>query len=287
MDRAPLRELALRCHNLLEPLHAMVYFAPEAERMFTEAGLRAGRMSYFAGRAAPLGPVGPGVVTATFYSFSPALVARHIPKAWDAVAPAEVVTLRFRVAETALRRLLGDAADSPEVVELGALLREAALAASPEGRPLFAAHADLEWPDDPILTLWHGATLLREFRGDGHLAALVAEGLSGLAALITHTATGQGFRAEVSKELRGWSDDEWAAAEDDLRVDGFLDTEGRLTERGRRQREVVEERTTAASLAPYRALGEQGAHRVAELARPLARTALKAGAIPRDLFSNG
>ncbi|WP_298176353.1 hypothetical protein [Saccharomonospora sp.] len=285
MDRAVACELALRCHNALEPLHSFVYFSPEVERVFVDAGLEDGRMAYLASRAAPMGPVGAGVVTATFYNFNPRLVARHIPKAWSLVDPAEVVELRFQAAESALRRLLGDAAESPELAELAGLVREAAENCSPEGRALFAAHADLAWPDGPVATLWHGVTLLREFRGDGHIAALVAEGLSGLQAIVTHTATGKGFRADVARKLRGWSEQEWAAAEDALRGQDLLDEEGALTDRGRAQRDAIEERTDEAASGPYRLLGKDKARCIVELAKPLSRTVLKAGAIPRDLFA--
>lgn len=286
MDRAVAQELALRCHNALEPLHSFVYFAPEVEQAFVAAGLENGRMTYFAGRAAPLGPVGPGVVTATFYNFNPRLVERHIPAAWTLVDPAELVNLRFEAAEAGLRRLLGEAADSPEVRELAELVRQAAEECPVEGRPLFAGHADLAWPDGPVATLWHGVTLLREFRGDGHIAALVGEGLAALPALITHTATGTGFRTDVARRLRGWSEQEWAAAEEALREQGIVDGTGALTEQGHALRESVEERTNAAAAGPYRRIGEDNARRIAELAKPLARTVLKAGAFPRELFAN-
>ncbi|ACU95793.1 SCO6745 family protein [Saccharomonospora viridis] len=286
MDRAVAHELALRCHNALEPLHAFVYFSPEVEQTFVDAGLEADRMTYFAGRAAPLGPVGAGVVTATFHNFNPRLVARHIPRAWELVDPSDIVTLRFQAAESGLRRLLGEAAEAPELIELAALVREAAELCPPEGRPLFAAHADLPWPDGPVAAVWHGATLLREFRGDGHVAALVAEGVSGLEALVTHTATGKGFRADVARRLRGWSEQEWAAAEDALRDQGVLDDTGTLTDRGRARRDALEERTNDAASTPYRLLGEDKVRRIVELAKPLSRTVLKAGAIPRDLFAN-
>lgn len=287
MDRAVASEVALRCHRVLEPLHAVVYFAPEVEQSFADAGLEDGRMAYFAGRAAALGPVGAGVVSATFYNFNPRLVARCIPKAWSLVEPAEVLKLRFAGAEAALRRLLGDAAEAPELAELAGLVREAAEACTPEGRPLFAAHADLPWPDGPVATLWHGASLLREHRGDGHIGVLVSEGLSGIEALVTHIATGKGFRLDVAKRLRGWSDEEWATAEQGLREREILDADGALTEQGQALRARLEERTDEVSSAPYRTIGEDSARRIAELAKPFTRTVLKAGGIPQELFARG
>jgi hypothetical protein len=119
---------------------------------------------------------------------------------------------RFEGVDTALRRLLGEGViASPEVSEAAELARAASDGCTSEGRPLYAAHADLNWPAEPHLVLWHAITLLREFRGDGHIAALVAAGISGLGALITHTATGKGFLEPAAKATRGWSDDQWNA----------------------------------------------------------------------------
>ncbi|MCC5698181.1 hypothetical protein LH612_34120, partial [Klebsiella pneumoniae] len=146
---------------------SMIYFAPEAEKNFTALGLEPGRMSYYAGRAAAMGPVGPGVVAATFYNFNPASVAKSIPRAREIAAPQVVLTARFEAADAALHRYLGaEVLESELVGRTAQLAQEAALACTPEGKPLFAAHADLPWPQEPHLKLWHAATLLREFRGD-------------------------------------------------------------------------------------------------------------------------
>src|SRR3954462_12050805 len=211
-----------RAHRAIEPLHSHMYFAPEHDDRFAALGLRPGRMSYFAGRAAPMGAVGAGVVAATFYNFSPSLVARHIPRAWTLAAPEQVIAARLDAARASLTRLLGDAAGAPEVGELADLLREACSVLTPEARPLYAAHADLPWPEEPLLQLWFGATLLREHRGDGHLTALLSAKLTGLEALVTHTVTGRGFVPEAAKATRGWSDEEWDAATVSLTERGLL-----------------------------------------------------------------
>src|SRR3954449_3603995 len=144
------RQVVARAHRAVEPLHNHLYFAPEQDEHLTAVGLRPGRMCYFAGRAAPMGAVGPGVVAATFYNFSPSLIARHIPRAWTLAAPEQVVATRFAAARASLTRLLGgpEAADAPEVAELAGLLRAACAALTPEGRPLYAAHAELPWPEE-------------------------------------------------------------------------------------------------------------------------------------------
>src|SRR3984893_18519184 len=173
--------LARSAHNATNSLHSLIYFVPETEQQLTSVGLRAGRMCYFAGRAAPMGAVGAGVVTATFYNFSPHLVARSIPLAWDLASPDAVAAARLAEADAALRRVLGPAViASADMATRAALLRDAASACGAEGRPLYAGHADLDWPDAPHLVMWHAVSLLREHRGDGHIAALVAAGLAGI-----------------------------------------------------------------------------------------------------------
>ena len=167
--------LARSAHNATNSLHSLIYFAPETEQHLTSVGLRAGRMCYFAGRAAPMGAVSGGVVTATFYNFSPGLVARSVPAAWELASPAVVTGARLAAADAALTRLLGpDVIASADMITLAALLRDAAGACGAEGRPLYAGHADLDWPDAPHLVMWHAVSLLREYRGDGHVCALPA-----------------------------------------------------------------------------------------------------------------
>nr|WP_035804146.1 hypothetical protein [Kitasatospora mediocidica] len=275
-----------RCYNALSPLHSLIYFAPEAEAEFTALGLRAGGMSYLAGRAAAMGAVGAGTVAATFYNFNPSLVARHIPRAWDLAAPGDVLDARLRAADRALRRVLGDGvAADPAVAEAARLALTAAQGCSAAGRPLYAAHADLPTPEEPHLALWHASTLLREHRGDGHLAALAAAELDGLDALITHTASGRGFTADFARTSRGWSESEWDAAGQRLRERGLLDGDGALTEAGTGLRREVEDTTDRLARAPYEHLGEAESVRLTGIARALSATALANGAFPAEVFA--
>ena len=274
-----------RAHRALDTLHALTYFVPEADEEFGALGLRAGRMHYFASRSAAMGRVGAGVVTATFHNFHPGLVARFVPAVWDVAAPADVLAARLRVADRALRRLLGDeVVAGADITEAAELAREAAQALSAPGRPLYAAHADLAWPAEPHLVLWHAITLLREHRGDGHVAVLVGAGLSGLDALVTHTATGRGFSEPAARATRGWSEDEWAAAVTALRQRGLLDGDG-LTPAGVELRERVEAATDALAADPWLALGPAGTDRLTELGRTFSRAAVAAGAFPPGLFA--
>jgi hypothetical protein len=262
-----------------------MYFAPEHDATFSTLGLRPGRMSYFAGRAAPLGAVGAGVVTATFYNFSPSLVAHMIPRAWTLASPEQVVEARWEVARASLTRLLGkEAINSAEFAELAGLLREACDALSPEGRPLYAGHADLDWPGEPLLDLWHAATLLREHRGDGHIAALLHADLNGLEALITHTATGRGFTLPAAKATRGWSEEEWAAEAAALVERGLLDDAG-LTTAGKDLRARIEAETDVLSADPWLLLGAERTARVVELGKGFARLLVAGGAFSGEVFA--
>ncbi len=275
---------AARANRALDPLHSMIYFAPEADEEYERVGLRRGRMAYFASRSAAMGRVGAGVVTATFYNFHPGLVAHNIPRAWDVATVDDILAARLTVADRALRRLLGEAVDSAEVAELAALVRAATDGLPVQGRALFAAHAELPWPDAPHLVLWHAITLLREFRGDGHVAALLDGELSGLEALITHCATGYGFTEAAAKATRGWADAEWAAGVAELRRRGILDDDG-LTAGGLALRDSVERATDRLSAAPWTALGPDKVTRAVELGRVFTARLAANGAWPKGVFA--
>lgn len=276
--------VAAPAHRATDSLHSLIYFAPEAQEQYTAIGMRPGSMPYFASRSAPMGPVTAGVTAATFYNFNPTMVAKHIPRAWTLASPEDILTARLHVADLALRRLLGDAVASPDLAELVELAREATTVLAPEGRALYAAHAGIDWPEEPHLALWHAATLLREYRGDGHVAALLAAGLSGIEALITHCATGRGFTVESAKRIRGWSDEQWDAGVDGLRGRGLMDAEG-LSADGVALRARVEDDTDRMDVAAWNHLGEERTSRLIELGKGLTRIVVANGAFPTDVFA--
>jgi hypothetical protein len=272
---------ARKTWRTVEPLHGMVYFAPEGADAYRRLGL-AGQSGYFASRSAAMGAVSAGTVVATFFNFRPSLVHASMDGVWDATTPDAVLDARLTVASAALRRMLGDAADSDDVVAAAELARRAALAACefPEGRPLFAGHAGLEWPENPLEVLWHAQTLLREFRGDGHIALLVEHGLDGLEALVMHEATGE-LPVAFLRATRGWDDDEWEAAAERLRVRGWLRPDGTaehlaLSEEGTAVRGAIEEATDRLSVVAYAAIGEDGCDTLRGLVRPFSRTVVAA-----------
>jgi hypothetical protein len=257
-------------HHALELVHAVIYLTPETGDVLAGLGLEPGRMPYFAGRAAAMGAVGPATVTATFANFSPDLIAESIPRAWSLATPEEIAAARFEGADRVLRRLWGeDVVGSADVVEGARLAREATEGCDPIGRSLYAGNAALAWPSAPHLVLWHASTLLREHRGDGHVAALVSAGMSGLEALVTHTATGRGFTPKFARTRRGWSVEEWEAAEDRLMARGLLDHDKDLTTKGQAVRSDVEDHTDAMAMAPWSRLGDDRGERLREIGNRL------------------
>ncbi|WP_399892442.1 hypothetical protein ACGH7X_33330 [Streptomyces sp. BBFR51] len=275
-----------RCHNALNSLHSTHYFSPDLGRELGALGVTDPRAVNFAVRAAALGPVGAGAVTAAFYNYKHDLVARHVPAVWETVTPEQALAARARAVDATLRRLLGEETlTSAEMSEAAGLALRATEGCTRGARPLYSAHADLPVPDAPHLAFWHAATLLREHRGDGHLAALVTAGLDGLEALVTHTATGKGMAPKWIFSTRGWSREEWDAATGRLRERGLIDAAGELTEEGTALREGIERETDRLDTAPYTHLGAEGVTRLTELATAFARTALGAGAFPADLLA--
>src|SRR5512146_1852104 len=238
-DDAPATSLPRAMWKALEPYHAMIYFSPVARAAYSEAGLKGYWMGYFASRSAAMGPVGPEVVAATFYNFHPRMVARAIPDAWRFSSPEQILNARYDSADAALRHLLGDAVEGPAIEAAAELASTAASACDVAGRPLFAAHSAHPWPEAAHMRLWHATTLLREYRGDGHAAALLAGGIDGCEAHVTLVGTGTVPR-EAIQPHRGWSDAEWEAAEARLRARGWLDDAGRLTRDGQNARQTVE-----------------------------------------------
>lgn len=260
----PIVTLGRRCWAALETLHVVAYFAPEPAAAYKELGLRS-RAGYFASRSAAMGPVPAEVTVATFYVFAPQLVAEHLPAAWDVAAPADVLAARHRGVTATLRRVLGDV----DVSEAVGLARTACAGLRPQGRALYAGHAALDWPEDPLLALWHAA-------------ALLLAGLDPVEALVTGGLTSG--RMPFLKATRGWTDEQWAAAEERLRGRGLLGTDGALTAEGVQLRTRVEEQTDRSAGQGWQALGPDGSARLLELVQPLRASLFDSEVFPPALF---
>jgi hypothetical protein len=267
--------MARKMWRTLEPYHGLIYFAPEATAAYEALGVE-GSNGYFASRAAPMGAVPAEVVMATFFNFNPAVVRQAIPGAWEATTPQQLLAARLHAADTALRRATGSALDGADVARAAELARLASEGCTVAGRPLYAAHAALSWPDPPHLALWHAISLLREFRGDGHIAGLVDAGLDGIDALVLHAASGEVPRS-VLQGSRSWGDDAWAASVARLQGRGLVDAEGRFTGAGAALRQHIEDRTDLLALAPWARLGEEGCDELRSLVRPLSQAIVGRG----------
>jgi hypothetical protein len=270
---------ARRLWATLETLHDVVYFAEDVRSTGIALGLKGFWMTYFAFRAAPLGPVPAAPVIATFAGFCPAMVAKALPGAWSRATPEACLGARAAVSTAALRRV---GADPAACERAASLLGPVAAAADPTGRPLFAANAALQPPADPVGRLWQLATTLREHRGDGHVAALVTEGITGLQAHLLQVANGR-FPEALIRQVRGWPDQEWAAAAETLRSRGLLTpfATPSLTAAGRAALDAIEAHTDErAWTGGLSLLGEEGTERVIRLLRPSARAVVASGMLP-------
>jgi hypothetical protein len=260
--------------QLYEPLHAVTYFGSQARAAFESAGLRGFWRGYFAGRAAPLGTVAAAPVTAAFFSFAPAMVARAVPDVWQRASPDQALAARLDGAAAVLRAVLPD---EPERWAAAAgLLETVARAAVTDGRVLGAANAALPRPADPLARLWQAATVLREHRGDGHVIALVDAELDGCQALVLRDAL-YGGREQLQPN-RGWTDSEWDGAAEALVRRGWLADDGRPTTTGAAAHRAVEGRTDRLAAQPWTALAPAERSQLVRLLPPLAEAA--GGVVP-------
>lgn len=245
--------VARRLHRLVEPIHLVTYVSDEPTDALIALGLRNYWDGYFAGRAAPLGRVPAEVVHAVFYNFADGEVARHIPRVWDATTPAEALVAREQGSVAALRRILGGLADAPSLARASQFAIRAARSAPTQGRVLFAALRALPVPEEPVARLWHAATLLREHRGDGHIASLVTEGLDGTESHVLH-ALSEGTPAEKFRRVHHLPRAQLAAVVDRMRARGLIEASGWLSEAGRATKERVESHTDHLAAAAYNTL---------------------------------
>ncbi|GAB3165229.1 hypothetical protein GCM10027258_87790 [Amycolatopsis stemonae] len=261
--------VARRMFDLVEPIGLVPYFADEPDAALMALGLRNPWDAYFAGRAAPLGRGVPAeLVHAIFYNFAPGEVARHLPRVWDLTTPEAALAAREQGCAAGMRRILGDLAGDPAVARAGDLLLKAATSAPVEGRALFAALRALPAPQEPVARLWHAATLLREHRGDGHVVALLAEGIGGTEAHVLH-ALSAGMPAKEFGRVGHLPAARLTAVIDGMRERGLIGTDGWLTAAGRAAKDRVEAMTDRLAEAPYRALSADEFDRLVADLEPL------------------
>jgi hypothetical protein len=283
--------LVRRAWQVGEIVHDVVYFAPETRAATFALGVRGGWASYFGCRAAPLGAVSAATVAAVFYNFAPDMVRRSVPDVWRYATPEQLLHARTAAVDAALRRVLAgpDAGrnggsgtgltGSGLLTAAADLAVRAAAAAEVAGRPLAAANAALPVPSAPHLALWQALTVLREHRGDGHVALLVGRRIAPVEALVLAAGSGRST-AEALRTNRQWDAEAWTAAERSLADRGWLTGEGTLTPEGARVREELEDATDALAAGPYRAIGAAGTEELVRLLRPVAERIVGTGAVP-------
>ncbi len=257
-----------RMFELVEPI-ATVTFSDVVNEAFLALGMRNYWDGYFAGRAAPLGPAPAEVVHAVFYNFADGEVARHIPWVWTKITPQEAITVRERGSAAALRQMIGELADSPALVRAADLATRAAVSATTEGRPLYAGLRALDVPEEPVARLWHAATLLREHRGDGHNAALLAHGIGGTEAHVL-MAVSLGMRAEEFGRIHHLPRARLTAVVDGLRGRGLVDAAGGFTDAGRATRQRIEALTDELAAPAYDVLSADELDELAAGLEPIA-----------------
>lgn len=217
---------------------------------------------YVWGRGSPLGEPDGSVVAAAFGVFEPGLITGLYDKARSRCSRSEVRRALEEGVVEALRTVQGDDAGLAEALDT---LHRGVQAADGFGRPLTAGLLALPWPADPWAQLWHGCAILREFRGDSHLAACVAAGLDGLSANIL-TERMVGWEPLTYTATRGWSPEAMQAATQRLTERGLLTDTG-LSDEGRRFREGIEQATEAAVQPVVEAIGADLGELVAALQR--------------------
>jgi hypothetical protein len=264
---APGRVTVRQLWVVVESIHAVTYFAPVCRQALRDAGLKGFWAGYFAARAAPLGAVGAGPVIAAFFNFHPAMVRRAVPSCWETVGPAELTVRRAEAASAAL----GDLCTPDQLAGLATalpLLRAAAGRCAGEGRVMTGANREV-WPwvevglvrrglpasQVAVGEVWQACSTLREHRGDGHVAALLTHGLSGLEAHLLAAGT-QDLPATVLRDNRGWTDEQWEAGVANMAGRGLLLSDGRATRAGLALRELVEAMTDDLAEQPLAALGD-------------------------------
>ncbi|AUI64773.1 hypothetical protein B1H26_03480 [Amycolatopsis sp. BJA-103] len=270
--------IARRMYELLEPICLVTYLADECNEELAALGHRTYWDGYFASRAAPLGWVPAQVVHAAFYSFAEGEAARHVPSAWETIPPEASVAARERGSAASLRRILGDElAGSPGLVRAADLATKAATSAPMEGRVVYAGMRALPVPGDPVARLWHSATMLREHRCDGHVAALVGARIGGTEAHVLSALEMGIHPPESFGRIHHLPKERLAAVMDGLRERGLVDTDGRFTDSGRATKQRVEDLTDELAAPPYDALSSAELDELIAELEPITATLVATG----------
>jgi Helix-turn-helix family len=263
--------------SLTEPIAAGVYFAPEAIDGYAALGLDYFE-GYFCSRSACLGEAPWSVVCAAFAAFKPAAVEAAVTSGWQKTDAPAMLDARLNGATAQLERLIGDIAAPDDVARATALLSELTDGIDPSGRMLYSGLSVLPRPETPLGALWRAADLVREHRGDGHIAAWIPHLDSTEITVLTELAWEIPPRSYVF--TRGWNAEEVDAAYERLEARGLVDGES-FTPAGRELRERIERDTDLANREVVERLDDR-ADELFALLRPWARAIVEGGGYPAD-----
>ncbi len=263
--------VARRMFELVEPIGMIPFIADEPNETLGALGLRNYWDTYFAGRAAPFGASVPAeVIHAVFYNFAPGEVARHIPEIWNITTPEAALAARLDGCTAGLRRILGDLATNSSIARTADLLTRAGTSANTVGRPIYAALRTVEIPEEPVAKLWHAATLLREHRGDGHVVALVSEGIGGTEAHVLHSLS-ENLPAKDFGRVWHLPAGQLDGVIAGMRDRGLIGADGWLTEEGRATKQRVEDLTDRLAEPAYDCLSQDDLDRLMTDLAPIAK----------------
>ena len=279
---AAARATARRLGRTIEPLAAAVYFAPEAQKRYQALGLNYFE-GYFCSRSACMGAAPWRVVAGVFAAFKPAVVERAVTGGWQKTTPEQLLEARLAGARDQVLRMAGEHTD--RFLAAADLLLEMTDGVDGSGRPLFSGLAGLPvpGPDDPAGRLWRAADLVREHRGDGHVAAWISHVDSTEITVLSELWWGIEPGSYVW--TRGYDADDVAAARGRLTDRGLLDRDGALTDAGRDLREQIEVATDRAERDLIARLGDRADELFGMLA-PLSRAMLGEGGYPPESPAN-
>lgn len=276
--------LSRQMWRIFEPIHAAIYFYPPAAQSYRDLGLKGGWMGYFATRSASLGTPGKDLVQSIFYHFSPDLVGRAIPDAWKYATPEQILDTRMTIAQEMLSNFESHFQDPALRSDIDLLL-EISRSLPGEGRPLFASLRGLDWETSPHLKIFGAVTLLREHRGDTHNAALASYNISGAQSNILQIAN-RAVSFEVISPNRGWSDQSWTEAMEDLKDKGIITNEStnqqtELTQKGQQIKNSIENLTDESS-NPWSKISAQKLQDLTELLKPISDAVKESGLFPKE-----
>lgn len=241
-----------RLRNVCEPIAANVYFAPEAHHRYTALGLT-GMSGYFCSRGASLGQPSGLVVASAFGVFSPAIVVPAVGEGWSKTDPASLLIARYDGAISSLRRLLGEPPER-DILRAVELLQRGMADAEHAGHPLYSGLRSLPWPDEPIGQLWRACDLVREHRGDSHIAVWTRAGVRPVEIQLMMELE-LGIPLKTYSRTRGWTTEQMDTAIEGMRAKGWMQGDA-FSPEGKAFRARIEAETDAMETPIVETIGE-------------------------------